>query len=385
MPARGEDELRGRLLPHAGDARDVVRRVTLERLVVDHLVGPQAEPLVDPRDVVDDGVLDAGAPPQHGLYTAIVAGGIIALTGGSRTQEVRTAQQILQAMDIRPFLPQVTACPGCGRTTSTFFQQMAEDIQAWLRERMPEWRQAHPGVEELRVAVMGCVVNGPGESKHAHIGISLPGTFEEPKAPVYVDGERTVTLRRVGDVGLVAATYHIPSGGHEDLADARLTFANGCVAHLRASRASPAVSRRMHIWAPEGLVTADWALRRVTLMQPSDHVRRHGLHPGRLDPASRNRLREDLFSRHLQMLELDGGTVDQLTAELEHFLQCVRTGARPRVSGEDGRDAIAAAALILDKIHRHPWNGHPAGPRGPTDLPQPLGPLFKTFPEQAAA
>ena len=115
--------------------------------------------------------------------------------GGDRTEEVRVAQQILQSLGLRRFTPQVTACPGCGRTTSTFFQQMAEDIQAYLREKMPEWRGAHPGVEELRVAVMGCVVNGPGESKHAHIGISLPGTFEEPKAPVYVDGRLHVTLK----------------------------------------------------------------------------------------------------------------------------------------------------------------------------------------------
>ena len=115
--------------------------------------------------------------------------------GGDRTEEVVVAQQILQSLGLRAFTPQVTACPGCGRTTSTFFQQMAEDIQLYLRERMPQWKSASPGVEELKVAVMGCVVNGPGESKHANIGISLPGTFEEPKAPVYVDGQLHVTLR----------------------------------------------------------------------------------------------------------------------------------------------------------------------------------------------
>lgn len=115
--------------------------------------------------------------------------------GGDRTEEVLVAQQILQSLGLRSFAPQVTACPGCGRTTSTFFQQMAEDIQAYLRERMPEWRDRYPGVEELRLAVMGCVVNGPGESKHANLGISLPGTFEEPKAPVYVDGRLLVTLK----------------------------------------------------------------------------------------------------------------------------------------------------------------------------------------------
>ncbi len=115
--------------------------------------------------------------------------------GASRTEEVLTAQQILQSLGIRSFSPQVTACPGCGRTTSTFFQELAQQIQDYLRTSMPVWRQQYPGVEELKLAVMGCVVNGPGESKHANIGISLPGTFEEPKAPVYVDGHLKTTLR----------------------------------------------------------------------------------------------------------------------------------------------------------------------------------------------
>jgi (E)-4-hydroxy-3-methylbut-2-enyl-diphosphate synthase len=114
---------------------------------------------------------------------------------GDRTEEVQVAQQILQSLGLRRFNPQVTACPGCGRTTSTFFQQMAQDIEGYLKEQMPVWRSQYPEVVDLRVAVMGCVVNGPGESKHANIGISLPGTFEEPKAPVYVDGKLLVTLK----------------------------------------------------------------------------------------------------------------------------------------------------------------------------------------------
>ena len=115
--------------------------------------------------------------------------------GGDRTEEVRVAQQILQSLGIRSFTPQVTACPGCGRTTSTFFQEMAEQIQTYLRDQMLVWKQTHTGVEEMKVAVMGCVVNGPGESKHASLGISLPGTAEEPKAPVYVDGRLFTTLK----------------------------------------------------------------------------------------------------------------------------------------------------------------------------------------------
>jgi (E)-4-hydroxy-3-methylbut-2-enyl-diphosphate synthase len=121
--------------------------------------------------------------------------------GGDRREEVRIAQQILQSLGLRSFEPQVTACPGCGRTTSTFFQEMAQDIQRHIRAQMPSWRALYPGVEDLDVAVMGCVVNGPGESKHANIGISLPGTAEDPKAPVYVDGEHFTTLKGEGLVG----------------------------------------------------------------------------------------------------------------------------------------------------------------------------------------
>ena len=115
--------------------------------------------------------------------------------GGDRSEEVRCGQQILQSLGIRSFMPQVTSCPGCGRTTSTYFQELAERIQGYLVESMPEWKKVYPGVEELKLAVMGCIVNGPGESKHANIGISLPGTFEEPKAPVYVDGKLFTTLK----------------------------------------------------------------------------------------------------------------------------------------------------------------------------------------------
>ena len=147
-----------------------------------------------------------GIVASTGALSILLAEGIgdtirVSLTprpNGDRTEEVRIAQQILQSLGLRSFEPQVTACPGCGRTTSTFFQQMAEEIQTYIRNRMPQWRETHPGVEEMKVAVMGCVVNGPGESRHANIGISLPGTFEEPKAPVYVDGALSVTLKGDG-------------------------------------------------------------------------------------------------------------------------------------------------------------------------------------------
>jgi (E)-4-hydroxy-3-methylbut-2-enyl-diphosphate synthase len=131
---------------------------------------------------------------QEGIGDTIRAS-LTPLPNGDRTDEVIVCQQILQALELRSFTPQVTACPGCGRTTSTFFQDMADQIQTYLREQMPVWKGHHAGVEEMKVAVMGCVVNGPGESKHSNIGISLPGTFEEPVAPVYVDGKLSTTLR----------------------------------------------------------------------------------------------------------------------------------------------------------------------------------------------
>ncbi|MBP8923629.1 MAG: flavodoxin-dependent (E)-4-hydroxy-3-methylbut-2-enyl-diphosphate synthase, partial [Thauera sp.] len=140
--------------------------------------------------------------------------------GGSRTQEVVVAQEILQTMGLRAFTPMVTACPGCGRTTSTFFQELASGIQEYVRAQMPVWREQYDGVENMTLAVMGCVVNGPGESKHANIGISLPGTGETPAAPVFVDGEKVVTLR--GDniaaefkalVDNYVATRYVKKGG----------------------------------------------------------------------------------------------------------------------------------------------------------------------------
>ncbi len=131
---------------------------------------------------------------QEGIGDTIRAS-LTPLPNGDRTDEVIVCQQILQALELRSFTPQVTACPGCGRTTSTFFQDMADQIQTYLREQMPHWKTKYAGVEEMKVAVMGCVVNGPGESKHSNIGISLPGTFEEPVAPVYVDGKLSITLR----------------------------------------------------------------------------------------------------------------------------------------------------------------------------------------------
>jgi (E)-4-hydroxy-3-methylbut-2-enyl-diphosphate synthase len=167
--------------------------------------------------LTEAGMGNKGVIASTGALSILLAEGIgdtirVSLTprpGGDRTEEVRVAQQVLQSLGLRSFEPQVTACPGCGRTTSTFFQTMAEEIQSYVRAKMPEWREKYPGVEDMKLAVMGCVVNGPGESRHANIGISLPGTFEEPKAPVYMDGALLTTLK--GD-GLVKEFLGILDG-----------------------------------------------------------------------------------------------------------------------------------------------------------------------------
>ncbi len=173
-------------------------------------------------------------------------------------------------------------------------------------------------------------------------------------------------------------------GGHEDVASARLEFANGCTAEVMASRASAVPSRVMQVWSAEGYAELDFAQRRLTLVQPSDEVRRHGLDPARLDPASRARLRDELFGRHLQTRVIDGKAQDQLTAELQHFVSCVRSGSTPRVTGADGRDAVALAHAILHEIRSHAWDG-PAGLRGPHQLPAPRGPLFQREADQEVA
>lgn len=174
-------------------------------------------------------------------------------------------------------------------------------------------------------------------------------------------------------------------GGQEDIANARLHFVNGCVADLTASRAHPAPSRRMQLWGGEGYAQVDFSQRRLILLQPSPEVRNHGLDPAKLDPASRARLKDEMFSRHLEMIEVDGQKHDQLTAELQHFVDCVRTGQRPRVTGTDGREAIAVAERILRSLRNHPWEGNIAGLKGPHQLPAPQGTLFPPASQEDAA
>lgn len=175
-------------------------------------------------------------------------------------------------------------------------------------------------------------------------------------------------------------------GGHEDVANARLTFAGGCVAHVTASRASAVPCRQWRLWAPEGYVGLDLAKRRLTLIQPSEQLRQRGLDPRRLEPAALALLKDDLFGRYLQVRDLDCNKAsDPLTRELQHFVRCVQTGTRPLVAGEEGQEALALASRILESIHSHRWEGHAGGPTGPSQLPKALGPLFQPLAGDAAA
>ena len=179
----------------------------------------------------------------------------------------------------------------------------------------------------------------------------------------------------VRDVSAVGATVF---GGHEDMVNARIVFESGCVAHVTASRIAARPKRRMRIWAPEGYAGIDFVTRKLSLVQQSDELRRNGLRPERLDAGARARLKDDIFGRHLEVLNVDGDRKwDQLTSELRHFVDCVKFGRRPRVTGECGRDALSLAEKILASLRAHTWNNEYEGPTGPNDMPPPAGKLFE--------
>ncbi len=189
-----------------------------------------------------------------------------------------------------------------------------------------------------------------------------------------------------GPVRNVSAVGAAIFGGHEDMVNARLEFENGCIAHVTASRISPKPKRRLRVWAPEGYAGIDFVSRKLILVQAGEELRRFGLRVDRMDAASRARLKDEVFGRYLQVLFLDGDRKnDQLTAELRHFVDCVKTGRRPRVGGEDGRDALELAERILAAVHRHQWHGTPDGPIGPGAFPRPSGWLFPPIQERKEA
>jgi predicted dehydrogenase len=180
-----------------------------------------------------------------------------------------------------------------------------------------------------------------------------------------------------GPVKRVAAVGAAVFGGYEDMVNARLEFENGCIAHVTASRITRAPKRRLRVWAPEGYAGIDFVTRKLTLVQQSEELREHGLRAEQMDAAAKARLKDEVFGRYLQVLNVDSDRkFDQLTSELRHFINCVRTGERPRVSGSDGRDALELAERVLSALREHAWEGNAAGPHGPMTPPTPAGWLF---------
>jgi predicted dehydrogenase len=219
----------------------------------------------------------------------------------------------------------------------------------------------------LQPKFITCERLGPFTGRSTDIGVVLDLMIHD------LDLLLTLVPSAVRDVEAVGVSLF---GGHEDVANARLRFANGCVAEVTASRASAAPARRMHIWAPEGYARVDFRARRLLLAQPSEQLRRRG--PEARRPA-------DDLGRHVEFLDLDCNQGDQLTRELQHFVQCVQTGAAPQVSGADGRDALALAERVLDSLRNHAWEGDARGPVGPLHVPAPRGPLFQPDRGEAAA
>jgi predicted dehydrogenase len=239
----------------------------------------------------------------------------------------------------------------------------------------------NPAFEELarrplQPKFIECERCGPFSGRSLDIGVVLDLMIHD------LDLLRTLVGASVESVEAVGVSLF---GQHEDSAHARLRFANGCLANVTASRTSPTAVRRMRVWAPEGFAGVDFARRRLTLAQPSPELRRPGWDVRLLDPAALGRFRAELFGRHVETLEIDCDQGDQLTRELQDFVACVRTGDRPRVNGEDGREAMALAMRVLDRLRTHRWDGSAAGPAGPTELPMPLGPLFPPGQSEAAA
>ncbi|MCS7044900.1 MAG: Gfo/Idh/MocA family oxidoreductase [Gemmataceae bacterium] len=207
---------------------------------------------------------------------------------------------------------------------------------------------------------------GPFTGRSTDIGVVLDLMIHDLDLMLALTG---ATVNRVEALGISVF------GGHEDVANARLHFTNGCVAELTASRIHPIAQRTLQVWAPEGFADVDFTARRVTFTQPSAAVRRQGLDPARLDPEARAALRDDLFGKYLETAAFEAPALDQLTSELTHFIECLRTGATPRVTGAQARDAVALAERIRFALAHHAWDGQADSPKGPHELPTPVGTL----------
>jgi predicted dehydrogenase len=273
---------------------------------------------------------------------------------------------------LRAGTPVLVEKPVC-RTVAEADDLIALAAKAGVPLQVGHIERFNPAFEELsrrpiRPKFIEAERHGPFTGRSVDIGAVLDLMIHDLDLLLSLVGSRVRTASAVG-----AAVF----GGHEDMVNARLEFENGCVAHVTASRITRHPKRRLRVWAPEGYAGIDFVTRKLTLVQQSEEVRRHGLRVEHLDAAAKARLKDEVFGRYLQVLNLDGDRKgDQLTAELKHFVDCVRTGKRPRVTGEDGRDALELAERVLAAVRSHAWHGTADGPLGPGGLPKPAGFLF---------
>jgi predicted dehydrogenase len=265
--------------------------------------------------------------------------------------------------------------------------EQADELIALARAKGVALQVGHierfnPAFEELTSRPISpkfveCERHGPFTGRSTDIGAVLDLMIHDLDLLHALDPSDVVSVEAMG-----VAVF----GGHEDLVNVRMRFASGCIAHVTASRISPLPKRRLRIWAPEGYAGLDFVRRKLILVQPSDQLRRHGLRVDQLDPSRRAKLAEEVFGRHLEMCDRTcSAPADQLTRELQHFVQCVRTGSTPRVTGEDGRAALALACRVLESVRSHPWEGRPDGATGPAKMPPPRGRLFRPEEGRAAA
>jgi predicted dehydrogenase len=269
-------------------------------------------------------------------------------------------------------IPVLVEKPVC-RTLVEANELIALADEAGVALQVGHIERFNPAFEELarrpiRPKFVEAERHGPFTGRSTDIGAVLDLMIHDLDLLLALNGGPVRTVSAVG-----VAVF----GGHEDMVNARLEFENGCIAHVTASRISQRPKRRLRIWAPEGYAGIDFVSRKLTLVQPGEEVRRHGIRVDRLDAAAKTRLKDELFGRYMHVLHLDGDRKnDQLTSELRHFVECVRFGRRPRVTGEDGRDALELAERILEAVRQHQWEGTPAGPVGPAEFPRPSGWLF---------
>jgi len=273
---------------------------------------------------------------------------------------------------LRAGIPVLVEKPVC-RTVAEADELIALAAKAGVPFQVGHIERFNPAFEELvrrpiRPKFVEAERHGPFTGRSVDIGAVLDLMIHDLDLLLSLVGS---PVKRVAAVG--AAVF----GGHEDMVNARLEFENGCVAHVTASRITKLPKRRLRIWAPEGYAGIDFVTRKLTLVQQSEEVRRNGLQVEHLDATAKARLKDEVFGRYLQVLNLDGDRKgDQLTAELKHFVDCVRTGKRPRVTGEDGRNALELAERVLTALRNHAWDGASDGPLGPGQLPSPAGYLF---------